>query len=52
MHHPAHIEGFIGLMVDALVREIEGENAEGADLASEAPAAKGSEREEFYAPAA
>lgn len=51
MAHPAHMDAFIDLMVEALLREIEEENAGGARQPDEAPAARGSNREEVYAPA-
>lgn len=45
---PAHLDAFIDLMVEALVREIEGECAEGARQPDDAPAARGSKREKHY----
>lgn len=48
MAHPAHMDAFIDLMVEALLREIEEESAGGARQPDDAPAAQGNERVEAY----
>lgn len=48
MAYPAHMDAFIDLMVEALLREITEENAGGAHQPDAAPAAQGNERDERY----